>query len=154
MPPTVEARSLNHWTAREVPPQFNQMKKFGDAQNWRCWEMGNLQTVGWKGHPLVEPLERASRQHLLKHCVLFFFNNKIFLLISYQTCLSKLFPHILCLCTLFLYTFIYLYFLFLAALGLCCCVQAFSSCGEQGLLFVAVRRLLTAVASLVEEHGL
>ena len=27
------------------------------------------------------------------------------------------------------------------------------SCGEQGLLFVAVRRLLTAVASLVAEHG-
>ena len=30
---------------------------------------------------------------------------------------------------------------FLAALGLCCCMQAFSSCGEQGLLFVAVRGL-------------
>ena len=43
--------------------------------------------------------------------------------------------------------------LFLAALGLCCCVQAFSSCGEQGLLFVAVRGLLIVVASLVVEHG-
>ena len=32
--------------------------------------------------------------------------------------------------------FIYLY-IFLAALGLPCCTQAFSSCGEQGLLFVA-----------------
>ena len=41
---------------------------------------------------------------------------------------------------------------FLAALGLHCGVWAFSSCGEQGLLFVAVRRLLTVVASLVEEH--
>ena len=30
----------------------------------------------------------------------------------------------------------------------------FSSCGERGLLFVAVRGLLTAVASLVAEHGL
>ena len=29
-----------------------------------------------------------------------------------------------------------------------------SSCGEQGLLFVAVRGLLTVVASLVAEHGL
>ena len=28
------------------------------------------------------------------------------------------------------------------------------SCGEQGLLFIAVRRLLIAVASLVAEHGL
>ena len=44
--------------------------------------------------------------------------------------------------------------LFLAALGLCCCTQAFSSCGEQGLLFVAVRGLLTAVASLVADHRL
>ena len=44
--------------------------------------------------------------------------------------------------------------LFLAALGLCCCVRAFSSCGEQGLLFVAVHGLLIAVASFVAEHGL
>ena len=42
---------------------------------------------------------------------------------------------------------------FLAALGLCCCMWAFSSCGERGLLFVAVRGLLIAVASLVAEHG-
>ena len=27
-------------------------------------------------------------------------------------------------------------------------------CGERGLLFIAVRRLLTAVASLVAEHRL
>ena len=45
-------------------------------------------------------------------------------------------------------------YLFLAALGLHCCVQAFSSCGERGLLFVAVHGLLIAVASLVAEHGL
>ena len=45
---------------------------------------------------------------------------------------------------LFIYLFIYL---FLAMLGLCCWVQAFSSCCEWGLLFVAVRGLLMAVAS-------
>ena len=33
-------------------------------------------------------------------------------------------------------------------------MQAFSSCGERGLLFVAVCGLLIAVASLVAEHGL
>ena len=49
--------------------------------------------------------------------------------------------------------FIFIY-IFLAALGLRCCAQAFSSCGKQGLLFVAVRRLLIVVASLVVEHGL
>ena len=42
----------------------------------------------------------------------------------------------------------------MAELGLCCCARAFSSGGKQGLLFVAVRRLLTAVASLEAEHGL
>ena len=54
---------------------------------------------------------------------------------------------------LFLNLFIYL-FLFLAALGLRCCVRAFSSCSEWGLLFVAVHGLLIAVASLAAEHGL
>ena len=42
----------------------------------------------------------------------------------------------------------------MTALGLRCCAWAFSSCGEWGLLFVAVCRLLIAVASLVVEHGL
>ena len=52
------------------------------------------------------------------------------------------------------YKFISFIYLFLAALGLRCCVRAFSSCGERGLLFVAVRGLLIAVAPLVAEHGL
>ena len=51
----------------------------------------------------------------------------------------------------FLSPFIYL---FMAALGLHCCAWAFCSCGERGLLFVAVSGLLIAVASLVVEHGL
>ena len=42
----------------------------------------------------------------------------------------------------------------MAALGLRCCVGAFSSCGEWGLLFVAVRGPLIVVASLVAEIGL
>ena len=57
--------------------------------------------------------------------------------------------------------FIFLFFLInefiylvLAALGLHCCAWVFSSCGEQGLLFVAVRGLLIAVAPLVAEHGI
>ena len=39
-------------------------------------------------------------------------------------------------------------------MGLHCHVSPFSSCGEQGLLFVAVRGLLSTVASLVAEHRL
>ena len=51
----------------------------------------------------------------------------------------------------FLNKFIYL---FLAALGVHCCAQAFSSCGEWGPLFVVVCGLLIEVASLVAGHGL
>ena len=47
-----------------------------------------------------------------------------------------------------------LFVLFLAALGLRCCARAFFSCGERGLLFVAVRGLLIAVASLAVDRGL
>ena len=55
---------------------------------------------------------------------------------------------------LFIHSFIHSFtHSFMAALGLCCCVWAFSSCDERGLL-CAVRRLLIAVASLVAEHGL
>ena len=46
---------------------------------------------------------------------------------------------------LFSILFYFIFIIFLAALGLRCCVPAFSSCGEQGLLFVA---------SLVVEYGL
>ena len=56
---------------------------------------------------------------------------------------------------LFIYFFnLYFICLFLAALGLRCCTWAFSSCGEQRLLLLAVHGLLIAVASLVAEHGL
>ena len=45
-------------------------------------------------------------------------------------------------------------YLFMAVLGLRCWAWAFPSCGEWGLLFLVVRGLLIAVASLVAEHGL
>ena len=50
---------------------------------------------------------------------------------------------------LFIYLFVclFIYLFIYSALGLRCCVQAFSSCSQRGLLFVAV-------ASLVAEHGL
>ena len=50
--------------------------------------------------------------------------------------------------------FIYFIYLFLAVQGLHCCIWAFSSCGERGLLLVAMHGLLIALASLVSEHGL
>ena len=54
----------------------------------------------------------------------------------------------------FFLSFFPIYLFILAALGLRCCARTFSSCGEQGLLFIAVRGLLIAVASLVAEHRL
>ena len=45
-------------------------------------------------------------------------------------------------------------YLFMAVLGLRFCARAFSSCGERGPLFIAVRGPLTVVASLVAEHRL
>ena len=54
------------------------------------------------------------------------------------------------------YTFFFFFFfnLFLAVLGLHFCVRAFSSCGERGPLFIAVRGPLTVAASPVAEHRL
>ena len=42
----------------------------------------------------------------------------------------------------------------MAVLGLRFCARAFSSCGEWGPLFIAVRGPLTIAASLVVEHRL
>ena len=42
----------------------------------------------------------------------------------------------------------------MAVLDLHFCARAFSSCGKRGPLFIAVRGLLIAVASLVVEHEL
>ena len=42
----------------------------------------------------------------------------------------------------------------MAVLGLRFCARAFSSCGERGPLFIAVRGSLSIMASLVAEHRL
>ena len=53
---------------------------------------------------------------------------------------------------LYIYIILFIYLFILAALGLRCCAQAFSSCSERGLLFIAVCRRLSAVASPVEHR--
>ena len=55
--------------------------------------------------------------------------------------------------SLFFFFNLFIY-LFLAVLGLRFCARAFSSCGERGLLFIAVREPLTVAASSVAEHRL
>ena len=54
------------------------------------------------------------------------------------------------LCISFIKILFMFMYLFLAVLGLHCCMEAFSSCGEQWLLLVAACGLLIAVASLAE----
>ena len=55
----------------------------------------------------------------------------------------------------FFFFFINLFiYLFLDVLGLSFCARAFSSCGERGPLFIAVRGPLTVAASLVAENKL
>ena len=57
--------------------------------------------------------------------------------------------------TLFQILFVsFFFFFFLVTLALHCCLQAFFSCHKQGLLPVAVHRLLIVLASLIAEHGL
>ena len=55
---------------------------------------------------------------------------------------------------LYFFFFLINLFIYLSVLGLRCSARAISSCSEQGLLFVAVHRLLIVVASLVAEHRL
>ena len=54
---------------------------------------------------------------------------------------------------LFSVVFVWFFFFWVHWVLIAAC-RLFSSCGEWGLLFVAVRGLLIAVASLVAEHGL
>ena len=56
-------------------------------------------------------------------------------------------------CCFFLKKYLFIY-LFLAVLGLRFCARAFSSCGERGPLFIAVRGPLTVAASPIVEHRL
>ena len=63
-------------------------------------------------------------------------------------------PIFIVLCPFYLFILNLFIYLFLAALGLHCCVQAFSSCdGAGATLCCGARVSLVAMASLVAEHG-
>ena len=66
--------------------------------------------------------------------------------------ISSLYPVLLFLCYLFIYLKNHFIYFWMHCLR--CCVRAFSGCSKQGLLLVAVHRLLIAGASLVAEHRL
>ena len=113
-----------------------------DVGGWRVF--GPKRCPGEKGTYFKENLSKVVTGH---------FSDPILNSTSSgnSSCAPAWFRPLLLLCSpgfLFLKIYVFIY-LFLAALGLHCCMRAFSSCGEQGLLFV-----LIAVASLVAEHGL
>ena len=58
-----------------------------------------------------------------------------------------------CFVPVFFFLSIYLFYI-IGFAGLCCCVRAFSSCSEWGLLFVVEHGFLIMVASLGVEHRL
>ena len=51
-------------------------------------------------------------------------------------------------------SFVFIYLAVFGSAVFYCCAWAFSSCCDQMLLFIELRGLLIAVASLVSEHGL
>ena len=57
-------------------------------------------------------------------------------------------------CWIYIYFLNLFIYLLMAVLGLRFCARAFSSCGERGPLFIAVRGPLTVAASPVAEHRL
>ena len=70
-----------------------------------------------------------------------------YLIFPWRAFIPELFLWFFFLMNLFIY-------LFLAVLGLRFCARAFSSCGERGPFFTAMRGSLTTAASLVVEHRL
>ena len=120
-------------------------RSYLSIQEWKCrgygWR-GRLDLLRTSGN--VDSMWCPPTDHVVQISSKAFYSLELLNLVVTLSCLL-----------FFLNKFYLFYFyLFLAVLGLCCCAWAFSSCGERGLLFVAVRGLLIAVASLVAEHGL
>ena len=78
----------------------------------------------------------------------------IFTLLSLLIHERSVFFHLFRFSLFFLKNFYLFIYLFLAVLGLRFCARAFSSCGERGPLFIAVRGPFTVAASLVAEDKL
>ena len=103
--------------------------------------------------------------HSIKKCIsirvkiIEIFWNICFILISFEIRCSNSIAIQLVSMLLYQVNFLIFYFkilliCFVVALGLCCCLCSFSSCVEQGLLFVAARRFPVALASPGAVHRL
>ena len=81
----------------------------------------------------------------------------VFLCLTYFTGHNILQVHPCCsdgnILGLFLKFYLYIY-LALVPLGLLCCIQAFSNCSKEEMLFIAVLGFLIVLTSFVAEHRL
>ena len=134
---------------------------------WRVW-LPLLPPIAGSAQapspPCRRPVRTGHAEGPARLCLLICLTSlSYWMLVAERRCGDICFPHWHKLCgnslpgKIMMSWFLFLFFLrnfiyYLAALGLCCCTRAFSSCSEQGLLFVAVRGLLIAVASLVEHR--
>ena len=118
--PCIGRQILNHCTTREVPVGMYLLSFYYLFSNCFC----------------------SSSQFVSSFCF-----NHCGLMIFFCSMLVSLSFQFLCIYYRVLKNKFYLFiYLFLAELGLCCCMWAFSSCGEWGLLFVAEHGL--------QAHGL
>ena len=120
------------------------------------WQLGQCKT-SWLQCKMLQPLWKAVKQFLTKLHIVLQYDSAIVFLGIYPNEIKLMYtqkPAHGCVFFKVFFTFLKKNYLFLAALGLCCCARAFSSCGEWGLLFVVLHGLLIAVASLVAELGL
>ena len=131
--------------------------KFDQGTDWKSARQGkkpqklknNNNKRDFPGGPVVETVCSQCRRDSL---ILFSLVGKVRSHLPHNVTLkqkrkkeSRLFPGL----------FVYLFYFWLCwSFGLCCFYAAFSTWGEQGLLFIVVCGLLILVTSLVAEHRL
>ena len=71
-----------------------------------------------------------------------------------SNCLNFFFPRVYRIFQIHLISFFFFLYLFLAALGLCCCTWAFSSCSERGYSSLWCTGFSLRWLLFVAEHGL
>ena len=145
---------LKDWTS--PPTSHGGLLPSHMPQDWTPNLWPDLLSPQGRCPPMASPFSSESSPGVQVWTWLCFFPSYLITRVSYIIGLHKSF-------CLFPVSFsenfsIYRFFLikkfFLAVLCLCCCMRAFSSCGEWGLLFTVVLRLLITETSLVAEHRL
>ena len=151
LPPTSPKTHISGMWIKEAPTPYPTLCKLGRVhlqlmQPPQTCSLGSQVWLDFSSYPPPDyvPLSWAERT---QHITVAMSQRTLSILNFLAVCLNML--------LFFFFKFIYLLInLFLAVLGLRFCARAFSSCGEWGPLFIAVRGPLTIVPFLVAEHRL